>query len=211
MCDSVRDRLRDFGVLKLIGVFFLAGMLWLGIHSLAIVAEGNQNPSLPKSTPCPALTTSMMPNQYQLEGAYGYHSRTRVKPAIGSDGLTISLPPGLDIVVENRCFNGGIGSVLLWVNNQLAAFSRIDKEIYDCHGERIFDTTYDTGSQPSTLKVNSASGSLIWSSDVPDYGNDLIITGQPENLPAVTISSSNKVTIQNNRSAAADPRLIVMM
>jgi hypothetical protein len=207
MCDSVRNRLRDFGISKLIGVVFTAAMLWLGVHTLAIVVEGNRNPSVPMSTPCPVLTTSMMPTQYQLEGIYGYHSRTRVKPAVGSDGQVLPLPPGLDIVVENRCFNGGIGSVYLWVNNELAAFSRIDKEIYDCHGERIFDTTYDT----SSLKVNSASGNLIWSSDVPDYGSDLIITGQPENTPAATISSSNKVTIQNSMSAAADPRLIVMM
>ena len=211
-CDCSLNGFRELsGVKKAIVVVLFLGMAWLGIHALVIVAEGNRDPSMPKSTPCPVLTTSMMPTQYQLEGIYGWHSRTIVKPAVSSDGSAIPLPPGVEIVVENRCFNGGIGSVFLWVNNQLAAFSRIDREIYDCHGDRIFDTAYDTDSDPSTLKIKSASGNLIWTSDVPDYGKDLIITGQPENTPAATISSNNKVSIQNNQSAAVDPRLIIMM
>jgi hypothetical protein len=211
-CDCSLNGFRELsGVKKSIVVVLFLGMVWLGIHALVIVAQGNRDPSLPKSTPCPVLTVSMMPIQYQLEGIYGWNSRTIVKPAVSSDGSAIPLPPGVEIVVENRCFNGGIGSVFLWVNNQLAAFSRIDREIYDCHGDRIFDTSYDTDSDPSTLKIKSASGNLIWTSDVPDYGKDLIITGQPENTPAATISSNNKVSIQNNNSAAVDPRLIIMM
>jgi hypothetical protein len=186
-------------------------MTWLGIHALVIVVEGDRNPSLPMSTPCPVLNASMMPVQYRLEGIDGWNFRTIVKPAVGSDGRTVPLPPGLEITVENRCFNNGIGSVFLRVNGQLAAFSRIDREIYDCHGDRIFDTSYDTSSSPSSLKVKSGSDNLIWTSTVPEYGKELIITGQPENARAASISSDGKVTIVNALSAAADPRLIVMM
>ena len=199
------------GIAKTIVIVLFLGMLWLGIHALVIVAEGNKDPSLPKSTPCPVIPT--MPLQYQLEGIFGWNSRTIVRPAVAPDGSTIPLPPGLVIEVENRCFNGGIGSVFLRVNGQLAAFSRIDREIYDCHGERIFDTDYDVTSDPSRLSIKSASGALIWQSDVPDYGKDLIITGQPQNQPVATISSSSKVTVNTAfaQSAAVDPRLIIMM
>jgi hypothetical protein len=215
VCDFCCCSLNDFrelsGVNKAIVVVLFLGMMWLGIHTLVIFAEGNRDPSLPKSTPCPVLTG--MPLQYQLEGIYGWNSRTIVKPAVAPDGKTIPLPPGVVIEVENRCFNGGIGSVFLRVNGQLAAFSRIDREIYDCHGEHIFDTDYDVTSDPSTLRIKSARGTLIWQSDVPDYGKDLIITGQPGNQPVATISSSSKVSVNSAfaQSAAADPRLIIMM
>jgi hypothetical protein len=211
-CDCSLNGFRELSRPKqaIVVVLFL-GMMWLGIHALVIVAEGNKDPSLPKSTPCPVIPA--MPLQYQLEGIYGWNSRTIVKPAVRPDGSTFPLPPGVVIEVQNRCFNGGIGSVFLRVNGQLAAFSRIDREVYDCHGEKIYDTDYDTTSDPSTLKIKDARGTLIWQSDVPDYGKDLIITGQPQNEPVATISSSSKVTVTAAfaQAAAVDPRLIIMM
>jgi hypothetical protein len=48
-------RIFKLGVL----VVFLTA-LWLGIHSLVIVVEGNRNPSLPMSTPCPVLNYSTL-------------------------------------------------------------------------------------------------------------------------------------------------------
>jgi hypothetical protein len=174
----------------------LAGWLWLGVHTLVIVVEGNRDPSLPASTPCPVLTASMLPMLYQLDNSYGYHYRTVVRQ------------PGLEVIVENRCFNGGKGrhgSVFLWVNNALAAFSDTNRDIYDCHGDRIFDAAYDS----SGLKISSASGSLVWRSATPDYGSDLVIFG-PENEIAATISGSSQVAIQTPQSPAADPRLIAI-
>ncbi len=227
---NILDKCGDMPrALKLVAAVVLAVALWLGIHSLVIVVEGNRNPSLPMSTPCPVLNYSNMPlmyahqlpeqkysntlTMYQLEASTGYHFRTRVKPAV-NNGAIVPFPPGppLDIIVENRCFNGGIGSVFLWVNNELAAFSRIDREIYDCHGERIFDTDYfATTNGISQLKVRDANNVPISFSDIPDYGSDLIMNGQPENTPAVLISSTSRVTVQNPLSAAADPRLVVIM
>jgi hypothetical protein len=78
---------------------------WLGIQSLLLFVEGNMDPSLPLSTPCAVLNSSMMPNQYEIEMSSGWHYRTRVKFA------------GLDIVAEHRCFNGGAGSNFLYLNN----------------------------------------------------------------------------------------------
>ena len=150
---------------------------------------------------------------FQLDSSTGYHFRTRVKPAVGPNGAIVPFPgPPVDIVVENRCFNAGIGSVFLWVNNELAAFSRIDREIYDCHGVRIFDTDYSaTTNGVAQLKVRDANNVPISFSDIPDYGSDLIMNGQPENTPAVLITSTSKVTVQNPLSAAADPRLVVIL
>ena len=59
--------------------------------------------------------------------------------------------------------------------------------------------------------MKAGSDNLIWTSTVPEIGKELIIIGQPENARAASISSDGKVTIVNVQSAAADPRLIVMM
>jgi hypothetical protein len=213
MCDCVRKYFSTNRGWKVGCIVIALTMAWLGIHTLVIFVQGNRNPSLPMTTPCPALNASMMPMQYQLEGIDGWNFKTIVKPAVGSDGRTLPLPSGLEIVVENHCFNirSETPSVFLWVNNQLAAFSNIDRDIYDCHGDRIFDTAYDTSSSPSSLKVKSSSGNLIWTSTIPVNGKELIINGQPDNARAASISSDGKVTIVNALSAAADPRLIVMM
>jgi hypothetical protein len=214
MADCCR-RLRDFkdevkrdksvGFIFLIVLSVAAVILWLGINSLVIVVEGNRDPSLPMSTPCPVLSASMMPSQYQLEGSWGWHYRTRAQPVSGS-----ALPA--DIVVENRCFNGGIGSSFLWVNNQLAAFSRIDREIYDCHGKVLWDTEYKGYIEGKIkLKVYDNTTTYIWASDVPDYRKELLIYGQPEDKVAAIISAKNTVTILRADSPAADPRLIMML
>lgn len=199
---SLRNCLRSDAFVKAVIFCVFVVFLWLGIHSLVIIAEGNRDPSLPMSTPCPVLNASTMPTQYQLEGSWGWHMRTRVK----------GLPPGLDIVVENRCFNLGIGSGFLWVNNQLAAFSRIDREIYDCHGQRIYNTAYDSYINAMLkLKVYDDAGKYLWASDIPDHGKELLIYGQPEDQLAATISSGSQVTVLNPHSPAADPRLIIML
>ncbi len=157
------------------------------------------------STPCPVLSASMMPNQYQLEGSSGWHFTTRAKPVGGA-----ALPA--DIVVENRCFNGDIGSSFLWVNNQLAAFSRIDREIYDCHGQVLWDTKYDGYIDGKIkLKVYDNSTKYVWASDIPGWNEELLIYGQPEDEPAAKISATNTVTILKAESPAADPRLIIML
>ena len=196
-----RDGLIFLIVLSVAGV-----ILWLGIQPLVIVVEGNRDPSLPMSTPCPVLTASMMPNQYQLEGSEGWHFRTRAKPVGGA-----ALPA--DIVVENRCFNGDIGSSFLWVNNQLAAFSRIDREIYDCHGQVLWDTKYDGYIDGKIkLKVYDNSTKYIWASDIPAINKELLIYGQQEgDVVVATISDKNLVTILIAESPAADPRLIIML
>ncbi len=120
----------------------------------------------------------------------------------------------LDIVVENRCFNGGLGSSFLWVNNQLAAFSRVNGDIYDCHGQRLWETCYSCwiDSKPK-LKISTDSGTYIWASDRPSYAGDAgtqIVYGQPEDLVCASISSDYTFTILNSLSPACDPRLLIM-
>ncbi len=49
-------------------VLFYKGFRVLFTHllqSIVIFSEGNADPSLPMSTPCPPLNASMMPNQYR--------------------------------------------------------------------------------------------------------------------------------------------------
>ena len=98
-CDFSLNGFRELSRPKqaVVVVLFL-GMMWLGIHALVIVAEGNRDPSLPKSTPCPVIPA--IPLQYQLEGIYGWSSRTIVKPAVRPDGSTFPLPPGVAIEVQ---------------------------------------------------------------------------------------------------------------
>jgi hypothetical protein len=208
MLKNFVDEAKKKPELALFGLWLLClavFILWLGINSLVIFVEGNRNPSLPMSTPCPVLSASMMPNQYQLDGSWGWHYRTRALAVSGT------LPA--DIVVENRCFNGGVGSSFLWVNNQLAAFSRIDREIYDCHGRVLWDTKYNGYIEGKIkLKVYDTTTKYIWASDIPDYRKELLIYGQQEGDKVVaTISAKNLVTILNADSPAADPRLIVML
>ncbi len=55
----------------LVGAAFACIVLWLGIQSLLLFVEGNRDPSLPLSTPCAVLNSSMMPNQYEIEMSSG--------------------------------------------------------------------------------------------------------------------------------------------
>ena len=88
----------------------------------------------------------------------------------------------LVITAEQRCFNGNTGTNLLFVNNQLAAFSTLNVirtydivnygangEIFDCHGQRLWRTSYDSRkSEDAQLRVYSDSGTLIYTSDFPE-------------------------------------------
>jgi hypothetical protein len=167
-------------IVYLIGLALVIITLWLGIQSLILFGEGNRNPSLPMSTPCPVLSASMLPNQYELQYSGGWHRRQRVQPSV----------PGVDIVVEHRCFNAGSGSTFLWVNNQLAAFTRgAHKHIFDCHGDVLYYTAYDSYIEKKLkLKVYDASDKYIWASDIPSDSNELLIYGQPEDLVAAVIT-----------------------
>ncbi len=198
MLDDVKRR-PIVGFIYLVALAFILVVPWLGIHSVVLFADGNKDPSLPLSTHCPALDSSMMPNQYQIEKSTGWNYRSRVKVDVTS----------LDIGVEHRCFNGGIGSVFLFVNGQLAAFSRVNLDIYDCHGKLLYNTAYDssTNGKPK-LKVTDPNGKWIWESDIPASSKDLVVYS-PEGLPVATVSKS-LVTIQNAQSPAADPRLIII-
>jgi hypothetical protein len=61
-----------------VGASILSVTLWLGIQSLVIFTDGNKDPSLPLSTPCPELNNSMMPYQYKMDTSWGWHMRTYV-------------------------------------------------------------------------------------------------------------------------------------
>ncbi len=63
LLDSFRDLPPP---LRILAVVFTIVSLWLGIHCVVIIADGNRNPSLPMSTPCPMLNASMMPSQCVL-------------------------------------------------------------------------------------------------------------------------------------------------
>ena len=181
---------------------FAVVTLWLGIYATVLYVQGNSDPSLPESTPCPALNSSKMPNQYQIQKISGWNYGSLVKVEVGA----------LDIRAEHRCFNGGCGSSFLFVNGQLAAFSNNSLDIYDCHGQLLWDTVYDapTNDNPK-LKVYDKNDIFIWESELPDSSKDLSAYGQPDNLLAAVISSDSLVTIQIPKSPAADPRLIIML
>jgi hypothetical protein len=99
------------------------------------------------------------------------------------------------MIGENRCFNGGLGSSFLWVNNQLAAFSRSNGDIYDCHG---WHTCYSCwiDSKPK-LKVYTEAGAYIWASDLLTFGGESLVYGQPEDLVCASISSGYTLTVSN--------------
>jgi hypothetical protein len=196
-----RDFKAQHPAVRLFIVALVLVSIWLGIHSVVLFAEGNRNPSLPSSAPCSVLNASMLPDKYLVKGRWGWHFTVRAE----STGIPISK----DVVVENRCFNGGTGSSFLWVDGELAAFSRIDRNIYDCHGQRLWKTDYDFFN--NKLKVCDANGNQIWASQVPDYQTQLSIYSQPDNVVVATVSKSGEVIIQQSSSPAADPRLVVML
>ena len=117
-----------------LGSAVAAVLLWLWITSVGIATESNRNPAVPMATPCPSLNSTMMPHSYKMTLSLGgvWHARTFVKPF-----------EWLDIVNEQRCFVNGIaaGASLLWVNNELAAYStaneNFDQTIFDCHGQLL--------------------------------------------------------------------------
>ena len=67
---------------------FVIVILWLGIHALVIFSDGNRDPSLPLSTPCPLLNNSMMPRQYKMDTSWGWHMRTVVRRPLALQRLS---------------------------------------------------------------------------------------------------------------------------
>ena len=140
---------------------------------------------------------------------------------------------GLVITAEQRCFNGNTGTNVLLVNNQLAAFSKLnvistldivnkgaEGEIFDCHGQRLWRTSYDSWKEENAeLNVYSDSGTLIYTSDFPAHpaedssrsGEPQRVYSQPDNIVCATISTKNEFNISNPLSPACDPRLLIMM
>ena len=139
---------------------------------------------------------------------------------------------GLVITAEQRCFNGNTGTNLLFVNNQLAAFSTLNVirtydivnygangEIFDCHGQRLWRTSYDSWKEEDAeLNVYSDSGTLIYTSDFPEdpadpsrSGQPQLVYSQPDNVVCASISTKNEFNISNPLSPACDPRLLIMM
>ena len=150
-----------------------------------------------------------MPAKYKVSLSLGnvWHARTFVKPF-----------EWLEIVTEQRCFVNGVGagSSLLWVNNQLAAFSvangDMDQVIFDCHGQRLFKICNSCWiDKKPKAKVYTDEGTYILASDRPSYKKDQIAYGQPEDVVIASLSSDNEFIILNPQSAAADPRLLIMM
>jgi hypothetical protein len=196
---------------------WVAATLFLGITSIVIDVEGNRNPSVAASTPCPALNSSMMPSTYKMTWSRNYNARIFLQPV-----------QSLNIVAEQRCFNYGRGSSLLWVNDELAAFSEMngmDQTIFDCHGQRLFRVCLTCWiDKQRKAKVYTDDGTYKWASDLPSspsrFKKDppFIVCGQPEDLVVASVSrdessssSATVFTIFNPQSPAADPRLLVMM
>jgi hypothetical protein len=193
-------------------LIYIGVALFLGIASLNLVVQKDPE-LLPAATPCPPLTSGMTPVQYRMEnGATGSgmnsHFISRVKPPTST----------LDVVLQNRCFNGQSGSSLLLVNNQLAAFTKNDDtDIYDCHGKRLWKVEED-----SQIKVYTDSGTYTLMSNIPYHGCNVTVYAQPSNQVVARIKLSSldtlksatseyDVTIENQLSPAADPGLLLML
>ncbi len=185
---------------------FLVIMLWFGIEACVIFAvESARNPYSPLSSPCPALNSSMMPPQYALTAAAGYHGRMFVR--------SLNVP---DIAVENRCYpmSGGARGSFLWIGDKLVAFSEMNNNIYDCQRNLIYETCYDCDAE---LKVYDSDKTYIWSSGIPKivFGSseeqpfNQIVYGQPSNLPVAIVSKNLTISIYNFSHPASDPRLLI--
>ena len=114
------------------------------------------------------------------------HFISRVKPPTST----------LDVVLQNRCFNGQSGSSLLLVNNQLAAFTKNDDtDIYDCHGKRIWKVEED-----SQIKVYTDSGTYTLMSNIPYHGCNVTVYAQPSNQVVARIKLSSLDTLKSATS-----------
>ena len=178
--------------------------LWFGIEACVIfVEESSRNPYSP--LPCPALNSSMMPQQYALTAAAGYHGRMFVR--------SLNIP---DIVVENRCYpmSSGARGSFLWIGNKLVAFSETNNNIYDCQRNLIYETCYDCDSK---LMVYASDKTYIWSSGIPKIVSDSseeqsynqVVFGQPSNIPVAIVSKNLTISIYNSSHPASDPRLLI--
>jgi hypothetical protein len=157
-----------------------------------------------------------------MQPSFGYHMRMFVRPSAS-----------LDIIVEHRCYNHNVGTSFLWVNNQLAAFSTLDISdvdkvtsmavngadgaIFDCHGKRLWRTSYERikDNKEPKLRVYSDSGVHIYTSSIPEDTSEAdgpqIVYSQPENVECARLSTDWKFTVSNPLSPACDPRLLAML
>ncbi len=203
---SRMDALKRFWFWVFLFYAFLIIMLWFGVEACVILAvENSRNPYSPLSLPCPALNSSMMPQQYALTTAAGYHGKMSVR--------SLNIP---DIFVENRCYpmSSGARGSFLWIGDQLVAFSEMNDNIYDCQRNLIYETCYDCDAK---LKVYTSDKTYIWSSGIPKIVSDSsdeqvynqIVYGQPSNLPVAVVSKNLTISISNFSHPATDPRLLI--
>jgi len=216
-CADVKLELKSLWCQWKLWVFLLfVFLLFLG-SAKEVLTEGLY---LPLHVPCPALNASEMPSHYSMVPNSGQNMSIAIydgiiiEPRITTNVLQVLTPkssnPSPGVYSRNIV-------VILWVNNRLAAvFKQNEDRIYDCHGNAVYKTCYDCG---SNLKIYSMNDDYRWSSSLPltdssanddtDIGATTQVFGQPYDVPVALISKNRIFNVLNSTHPASDPILLI--
>jgi hypothetical protein len=175
------------------------GTLGMGIYALAQYAQ-DSNPAVAASVACAILDKQLTGLSFSaLTKTFG---RSKGMEVVGS------LSPN-PVFVYNRCFNNNGGSAKFYVDDKLAAYTKLDKRLYSCHGDVSHQFEYG-----STLRVLNADKSLFVSTDnIPstrstttfkDASNVVVATLAPSAL-----GSGFDIRLQQSNSSAAAPLVLL--
>ena len=162
--------------LGLILASIVIGTLAMGIYALAQYVQ-DVNPAVAAGVACALLDQTITGLSFSAFPATFGRSKAM--------NVVVGAVPSIPVVIYNRCYNNNKGSAKFRVDGKLAAYTKIDQNLYSCTGTLTHQFEYGG----NALRVLNADNSLFASTDkVPttgstttfrDSGNNVVATLAP--------------------------------
>lgn len=175
------------------------GILAMGIYALAQYVQ-DANPAVAAGVACAIVDRALTGVSFSAVPVT--IDRSKAMNVVSS----VTTSP---ITVFNRCFNNNGGSAKFRVDGKLAAYTKLDNNLYSCTGDLTHRFEYGT-----TLRVLKADKSLLASTDrVPSTGS-ITTFRDASNAVVATIApaavgSGFDIRILISTSPAADPLVLL--
>ena len=162
--------------LGLIFASIVIGTLAMGIYALAQYVQ-DVNPAVAAGVACALLDQTITGLSFSAFPATFGRSKAM--------NVVVGAVPNIPVVIYNRCYNNNKGSAKFRVDGKLAAYTKIDQNLYSCTGTLTHQFEYGS----NALRVLNPDNSLFASTDkVPttgstttfrDSGNNVVATLAP--------------------------------
>ena len=187
--------------LALISASIIIATLAMGIYALAQYVQ-DSDPAVAAGVACALLDQTLTGLSFSaLPTTFGRNKGMNVPTAVPLSNFFIT--------VYNRCFNNNKGSAKFYVDGTLAAYTKIDQNLYSCNGTITHQFEYS-----STLRILNADNSLFASTDKVPTTSATTTFRDSSNVAVATLApratgSGFDIRILQSSSPAARPLVLL--